>query len=113
VVDSARAFHPGVFIGKPLVIEKTFPLSCSIADMDDFLKRSKARTTGHVSFYWGSPRRRIRCRHGEEGNGSPHRRMAEIFPAARRFHETAVTSQGIKGGTKSEPIRLTDVHDRL
>jgi hypothetical protein len=40
-------------IGKPLVIEETFPLSCSIGDMDDFLKRSKARTAGAISFYWG------------------------------------------------------------
>jgi hypothetical protein len=39
--------------GKPIVIEETFPLSCGIADMDDFLKRSKSRTAGYVSFYWG------------------------------------------------------------
>ena len=44
----------GVYeIGKPLVIEETFPLSCSVEEMDDFLKRSKARTAGYVSFYWG------------------------------------------------------------
>ena len=40
-------------IGKPLVIEETFPLACSIAEMDDFLKRSKTRAQGYVSFYWG------------------------------------------------------------
>lgn len=40
-------------IGKPLVIEETFPLACSIAEMDDFVKHSKARTAGYVSFYWG------------------------------------------------------------
>ena len=40
-------------IGKPLVIEETFPLSCSIADMHDFLSRSKSHTAGYVSFYWG------------------------------------------------------------
>ncbi|MEO6739453.1 MAG: cellulase family glycosylhydrolase [Chthoniobacteraceae bacterium] len=40
-------------IGKPLVIEETFPLACSIEEMDDFLKRSKPRAAGYVSFYWG------------------------------------------------------------
>jgi hypothetical protein len=40
-------------IGKPLLIEETFPLSCSIEEMDDFLTRSKDRTAGYVSFYWG------------------------------------------------------------
>jgi hypothetical protein len=40
-------------IGKPLVIEETFPLSCTLEEMDDFLRRSKARTEGYVSFYWG------------------------------------------------------------
>jgi hypothetical protein len=44
----------GVYdIGKPLLIEETFPLSCSIEEMDDFLKRSKDRAEGYVSFYWG------------------------------------------------------------
>ena len=40
-------------IGKPLVIEETFPLSCTVEEMDAFLKRSKSRTEGYVSFYWG------------------------------------------------------------
>ncbi len=39
--------------GKPLLIEETFPLNCSLQKMDDFLKRSKARAEGYVSFYWG------------------------------------------------------------
>ncbi len=44
----------GVYeIGKPLLIEETFPLECDVAEMDDFLRRSKPRTAGHISFYWG------------------------------------------------------------
>ena len=43
-------------IGKPLVIEETFPLSCGFDDMDDFLKRSRDRAEGYVSFYWGRTR---------------------------------------------------------
>ena len=52
-VDKALTAMAVYDIGKPLVIEETFPLSCSIEEMDDFLKRSKARTSGYVSFYWG------------------------------------------------------------
>ncbi|MCW5559664.1 MAG: cellulase family glycosylhydrolase [Verrucomicrobiae bacterium] len=40
-------------LGKPLLIEETFPLNCSLEEMDDFLKRSKTRAEGYVSFYWG------------------------------------------------------------
>jgi len=52
-VDRALEAMTAYAIGKPLVIEETFPLSCSLEDMDDFLKRSKSATAGHVSFYWG------------------------------------------------------------
>ena len=43
-VDKALAAMAVYDIGKPLVIEETFPLSCSIGEMDDFLKRAKPRT---------------------------------------------------------------------
>jgi len=44
----------GVYeLGKPLLIEETFPLSCSIEEMGAFLQRSRDLTAGYVSFYWG------------------------------------------------------------
>jgi len=52
-VDRALSALASYDIGKPLLIEETFPLSCSIEEMDDFLKRSKPRTAGTISFYWG------------------------------------------------------------
>ncbi|MEA3212804.1 MAG: hypothetical protein QOE70_5861 [Chthoniobacter sp.] len=52
-VDQALTALAVYDIGKPLVIEETFPLSCSLAEMDDFLKRSKPRAEGYLSFYWG------------------------------------------------------------
>jgi hypothetical protein len=52
-VDKALAAMAVYDIGKPLLIEETFPLSCSIEEMDDFLKRSRSRAEGYVSFYWG------------------------------------------------------------
>ena len=52
-VDKALTAMAVYDIGKPLVIEETFPLACGIGEMDDFLKRSKVRAAGHISFYWG------------------------------------------------------------
>jgi len=52
-VDQALTALGTYEIGKPLLIEETFPLNCTIGEMDDFLRRSKARTAGYVSFYWG------------------------------------------------------------
>lgn len=38
-------------IGKPLVVEEFFPLSCSIEDAEAFIRQ--ANIDGVVSFYWG------------------------------------------------------------
>ena len=40
-------------IRKPLVIEEMFPLSCSVAELDQFIEGSKTLATGWISFYWG------------------------------------------------------------
>ncbi|MEP6670955.1 MAG: hypothetical protein ABJF10_17480 [Chthoniobacter sp.] len=52
-MDKALAALAVYVIGKPLVIEGTFPPAFGIEEMDEFLKRSKARAAGHISFYWG------------------------------------------------------------
>ena len=52
-VDQALAALAVYDVGKPLVIEETFPLSCNLQEMDDFIKRSKQRAEGCMSFYWG------------------------------------------------------------
>ncbi len=43
----------GFQIGKPVVIEETFPLDCSAADLKDFIGRSKGAAAGWIGFYWG------------------------------------------------------------
>ncbi len=43
----------GFQIGKPVVIEETFPLSCTAADLKEFIGRSKVSATGWIGFYWG------------------------------------------------------------
>jgi len=40
-------------VGKPLVIEEMFPLSCSQQEMDAFIDRSRNIVDGYLSFYWG------------------------------------------------------------
>ena len=44
----------GVYnIGKPMVIEEMFPLSCSVAELDQFIDGSKPMVSGWIGFYWG------------------------------------------------------------
>lgn len=40
-------------IGKPMIIEEMFPLSCSVKELDQFIDQSRPLTTGWIGFYWG------------------------------------------------------------
>ncbi|HUE73279.1 MAG TPA: cellulase family glycosylhydrolase [Pirellulaceae bacterium] len=40
-------------VGKPVVIEETFALKCSLADFNKFLDGSKKDAGGWIGFYWG------------------------------------------------------------
>ncbi len=40
-------------IGKPLIVEEIFPLSCSADEVCTFIDRSRPSADGWVSFYWG------------------------------------------------------------
>jgi len=52
-VDKALTALAVYRVGKPLVIEEMFPLSCSIPEMDRFIDGSKSLAQGWISFYWG------------------------------------------------------------
>jgi hypothetical protein len=41
-------------VGKPLVIEETFPLKASMEDFDAFMQGSKKHACGYIGFYWGA-----------------------------------------------------------
>jgi hypothetical protein len=41
--------------GKPIVIEETFPLSCSLADLETFLADASTTAAGVLGHYWGEP----------------------------------------------------------
>lgn len=52
-VDGALAALKVYDVGKPLVVEEIFPLSCSLEEAADFIERSKGFCDGWVGFYWG------------------------------------------------------------
>jgi hypothetical protein len=56
-VDVALQTLAGFAVGKPVLIEETFPLHCSLEELDRFIDRSKDVAAGWVGFYWGKPRK--------------------------------------------------------
>lgn len=52
-VDEAMETLRGFAIGKPVVIEETFPLKCSTDEMERFIDESRSVASGWISFYWG------------------------------------------------------------
>ncbi len=53
--DEAMKTLAGFNVGKPVVIEETFPLKCSMEDFAQFMADSKEHAAGWVGFYWGTP----------------------------------------------------------
>ena len=45
----------GFAVGKPVVVEETFPLRCSSKELVEFMGKAKPHAAGWVSFYWGKP----------------------------------------------------------
>lgn len=52
-IDKALTALAVYHIGKPLVIEEMFPLSCSVAELGQFVDGSRPITAGWITFYWG------------------------------------------------------------
>jgi predicted acyl esterase len=52
-VDQAVAALAVYDIGKPLVVEETFPLECTMEEMDRFVEAGKGRVDGWISHYFG------------------------------------------------------------
>ncbi len=50
----------GFAVGKPVLIEETFPLACSPKELEDFLEGSKKHAAGWIGFYWGKPPEELR-----------------------------------------------------
>lgn len=40
-------------VGKPIVVEETFPLKCSVDELDAFVRGGRDTVDGWIGFYWG------------------------------------------------------------
>lgn len=60
-VEEALRTLAGFRIGKPVVIEETFPLACSREEFAAFLDGSRRDAAGWFSFYWGRPPEKLRA----------------------------------------------------
>jgi hypothetical protein len=52
-VDDSLALLRSFLVGKPVVVEETFPLTIGFDGFKDFLRRSRPLAAGWIGFYWG------------------------------------------------------------
>jgi hypothetical protein len=50
----------GFAVGKPVLIEETFPLRCSVEELEQFIEGSRKKAAGWIGFYWGKPPEELR-----------------------------------------------------
>lgn len=58
--DEALTTLRGFQVGKPVVVEETFPLKCSTDELEQFIGRAGDDAVGWVGFYWGKSPDRLR-----------------------------------------------------
>jgi len=59
-IEDAITTLKGFSLGKPLIIEETFPLRCSIAEFEEFEKQAEPHAAGCIGFYWGQSPEELR-----------------------------------------------------
>jgi hypothetical protein len=59
-VDDAIKTLEGFAVGKPVVVEETFPLKCSGDEFARFVRESGRHAAGWIGFYWGKPPEELR-----------------------------------------------------
>jgi hypothetical protein len=52
-IDEALKTLAGFSVGKPVLVEETFPLACSPKELEEFIEGSKKHAAGWIGFYWG------------------------------------------------------------
>ena len=60
-VDKALTALKAYNLGKPIVIEEMFPLSCGEEELIEFVRKSSDIADGWISFYWGAPAAQLRA----------------------------------------------------
>jgi hypothetical protein len=79
-VDRALTALAAYDVGKPLLIEETFPLWCSEEEFDAFMTASAERVDGCIGFYWGKTIEEY-SRPGTDIAGSIMKNWLEYFRA--------------------------------
>jgi hypothetical protein len=59
-VDEALQTLAGFAVGKPVLVEETFPLACSPRELEEFVEGSRKHAAGWLGFYWGKPPEELR-----------------------------------------------------
>src|SRR5581483_5400534 len=59
-VDEALKTLEGFAVGKPVLIEETFPLACSATELEEFIDGSRKHAAGWLGFYWGKTPEELR-----------------------------------------------------
>jgi hypothetical protein len=59
-VDEALKTLAGFAVGKPVLVEETFPLACSPRELEEFIEASRRHAAGWVGFYRGKPPEELR-----------------------------------------------------
>jgi hypothetical protein len=62
-VDEALKTLNRFAVGKPVIIEETFPLRCSKEEEKEFLLKSRPTAAGVIGFYWGKPPQELKKSH--------------------------------------------------
>jgi hypothetical protein len=62
-VKEALETLAGFAVGKPVLIEETFPLKCSATELEEFIEASRKHAAGWIGFYWGKPPEALRQSH--------------------------------------------------
>jgi hypothetical protein len=60
MVKEALETLAGFAVGKPVLIEETFPLQCSSQELEQFIQGSKQYAAGWIGFYWGKTPEELR-----------------------------------------------------
>jgi hypothetical protein len=59
-INEALKTLAGFTVGKPVLIEETFPLKCSVEELGQFIEKSRKHAVGWIGFYWGKPPEELR-----------------------------------------------------
>ncbi len=60
VDEALKTLEGFAAVGKPVVIEETFQLKCSMKEFEEFIEGSKKHAAGWIGFYWGKPPEELR-----------------------------------------------------